>query len=77
MEKLALIHKMYQSTSIETLNRKLVHVQHIKNQHNINEVHQITKEKRKEESRLGSLDPGRHKRVSISLSMSLTPSVCV
>lgn len=66
MSKLALIHKMYQSTSIETLNEKLIHPKHTKNQTmQINRVHQLQKKKIKVEC--GDLDPDRHNRLSISL----------
>lgn len=52
MEKLVLIHKMYQSTSINALNEHFVHPKHTKNKTiPINRVHQLQRKKIKVECR--------------------------
>ena len=76
-EKIKSLHKLYWKTYIEILIENLVHDRHIENTHkHTNRVHQITKKKRKEE-KMGSLDPSRHKTLSIFFSVSLTPYVRV
>ena len=72
-ENIKSLHKLYWKTYIEILIENLVHDRHIENKHkHTKRVHPITKKKRWE-----AWIRAATKQLSLSFSVSLTPSKCV